>query len=359
MKTPTNGFQVQGKLTKLNNILFRILIFLAMLCTLTYIFQQFPSSMHVTNPTVSIAPSVQSQPPSPVQSKGKIYVIGWSVYNASYEYFETMQQGVLAKAKELGIQVISNDQKSSTEEMVRGALNLIDQGIDALVISPFDPRAMAPIVTKAKEKGIPVVVVDVGTGNTDVDAFILSDNFGGGIYAGEYALQLIKEHNITSKNVAILKVEETSTYARRRGDGFKRVMEDAGYNIVAEVTANSETDQAYEAMKKILEEHGDDLAVVFCENDRMALGAAQAIDEAGKKGQIMVIGFDGIPSAVDAIKKGLMQGTIAQQPYEMGELGTDIAQALLTGGSVLYDDPAKKELYMPVYLIDETGTARK
>lgn len=148
-------------------------------------------------------------------------------------------------------------------------------------------------------------------------------------------------------------------YARRRGEGFKRVMTDAAYNIVAEVTANSETDQAYAAMKEILSSYGDDLAVVFCENDRMALGAAQAIEEAGKKGQIMVIGFDGIPSAVTAIKEGMMHGTIAQRPYEMGELGVEIVNKILRGERITYDDRFKKELYMEVNLIDDTGNTIK
>lgn len=286
------------------------------------------------------------------------FTIGWSVYNSSYEFFHSMENGVLEKAEELGIKVIPHDQKSSTEEMVRGALNLLDQNVDALVISPFNPTAMPIIVARANEKNIPVIVVDVGTGGTDVVAFIISDSLGGGILAGEYALKLIKEHSISSKNAAIIKVEETSQYARRRGEGFKDVMEENGYQIVAEVTANSETDQAYAAMKNILESYKDDLAVVFCENDRMALGAAAAIEEAGKKGQIMVIGFDGDSSAIEAIKEGRMQGTVAQQPYKMGALGVEVAYKTLTDRKILFDDPAKKEIFEEIYLIDETGTPR-
>lgn len=288
----------------------------------------------------------------------KPITIGWSVYNNSYQFFHSMQEGVLARAEELGMKVITHDQKSSEVEMITGAINLIRQGIDVLIISPFYPPAIPIITEEAKKAGIPVVVVDVGTSGADVEAFIISDSFAGGSLAGEYALELINKHNITSKNAAILKVEETSTFARRRGDAFKQTMTENGYEIVAEITANSETTQAYEAMKHILESYGDDLAVVFCENDRMALGAAQAITEAGKTGQIMVIGFDGDQAAIDAIKAGLMQGTVAQQPYKMGALGVDIAKNALTGGRIIYDDVESKELYVEIYLIDETGEPR-
>ena len=287
------------------------------------------------------------------------YTIGWSVYNASYEFFKAMQEGVLAEADELGINVITHDQKGSTSEMIIGATNLIEEGIDALVISPINPEAMIIIVKLAKEAGIPVVVVDIGDGGADIDAIIVSDSFAGGILAGEYALNLIKEHSLTSTNVAIIKTEETAKYANRRGEGFKNVMEEKGYKVVAEITANSDQTQGYEAMKTILATYGDDLAVVFSENDNMALGAAQAIDEAGKKGKIMVIGFNGDPAAIAAIKDGLMQGTIAQQPYEMGVLGVELANTLMNGGKITYDDKTTKELYSEIFLINETGEAEK
>lgn len=286
------------------------------------------------------------------------FTIGWSVYNNSYQFFHTMQEGVLARAEELGMKVLTHDQKSSAAEMITGAIDLIRQGIDVLIISPFYPPGIPVIVDEAQKAGVPVVVVDVGTGGADVEAFIISDSYAGGLLAAEYALELIRKHELTSKNTAILKVEETSTFARRRGDAYKRIMTENGYDVVAEITANSETTQAYEAMKNILADYGDDLAVVFSENDRMALGAAQAINEAGKSGQIMVIGFDGDQAAIDAIKEGLMQGTVAQQPFEMGALGVEVADAVLTDRRIVYDDVESKELYVEIYLIDETGEGR-
>lgn len=293
------------------------------------------------------------------QETEKKYTIGWSVYDSDYEFFQAMQDGVISRAAELGINVIAHNQDSSTVEMITGASSLIEQGIDALLISPFNPEAMPVITDLAKKAGIPVVVIDVGTGGTDVDAFIITDSFAGGSLAGEYAMELIRKHSIPSKNIAILKVEETSKYARRRGEGFKDVLSHYGYNVVSEITANSDQLQAYEATKNILADFRDDLAVVFAENDRMALGAAQAIDEAGKKGQILVIGFDGDPSAIEAIQNGRMQGTIAQQPFEMGVLGVDVVFSLLNGKRIIYDDVESKTLYVEIYLIDETGNPRK
>jgi ribose transport system substrate-binding protein len=283
------------------------------------------------------------------------YTFGWSVYNSNLEYFQIMQEGVLSTAQELGINVLPHNQNGDTTEMVNGCINLLAQGINALIISPVNPRAMGVIADMTNQANIPIVVVDIGTGGADVAAFIISDNFGGGIIAGEYALVLLREHEIASHNVVIIKVEPTSTYARLRGDGFESVLTDAGYQIVAQVNGNSDTLQAYEIMKGLLAAYQDDLAIAFCENDRMALGAAQAVFEAGKTGQILILGFDGIPSAIEAIKKGLMQGTIAQQPFEMGRLGVQSANTILSGGTIIFDDVAQKELFVSVYLIDQFG----
>lgn len=285
--------------------------------------------------------------------------IGWSVYDSTPQFFQTMQTGVLSKARDLGINVITHNQQSKTSEMITGALSLIDQGVDALLISPVNPEAMGIISRAAKNAGIPVIVIDIGTGGAEVDAFIISDNVGGGVFAAQYALKLARDNNLESNNVAIIKVEETSIYARRRGEAFKDVMTVSGYDVVTEVTANSSEDQAYDLMKPILSQYGNDLAIVFAENDQMALGAARAIEEAGKTGEIMVLGFDGIPSAMEAIKAGIMQGTIAQQPFEMGALGVRLARALLNGETILYDDPIRKELYIEVFLVDKTGTLQK
>lgn len=289
---------------------------------------------------------------------GKKLTFGWSVYNASLEFFMTMVMGVLSKAEELGIDIIMHDQKSNADEMVTGSIDLINKGIDALLIAPYYPEYLPFIVTYANRNHIPVVAIDIGTGGADVAAFIISDNFGGGIFAGEYALILIDKYSIKSTNVAIIKVQETATYALMRGQGFRSVMEANGYTIVAEINASSQEILGYEAMKNILASYENDLAVVFCENGPMTLGAARAIEEAGKKGEIMLIGFDSGPSIIAEIMNGSIQGTIAQDPFEMGEIGVEVASSVLEGIPVIYDDWNQKIILMQVYLIDENGEAR-
>lgn len=288
-----------------------------------------------------------------------MFTFGWSVFDASLEYWQAMQSGVLSKADELGITILSNDEKSSSIEMITGSLDLISKGINALVIAPFNPELMPVIVENAEKYNVPVVAIDTGTGDARVDAFIVSDNFGGGVLAGEYALDLIKKYNVKSKNFAIIKVQRTAKYALLRGEGFKGVLNEAGYVLIAQVTANSVEQEAYVEMKKILNEYKDNLAIVFCENGTMALGAARAINEAGMKGKILIIGFDAGPLVLEAIKRKDLQGTIAQQPFKMGQIGVETANAILLGEPVSFDDWQQKIILMEVFLVNEKGEFSK
>ena len=271
----------------------------------------------------------------PKEEEKEGLTFGWSVYDLSNPFFVPMDQGVKDKCAELGITLLpTHDNKSDAQEMITGVTALIEQGIDALVISPFSPESLSTVTALAEEAGIPVVVVDIGTGGASVDAFIMSDMRGGGELAGNYFVELMKSGeyaDITSTNVGIIKCETSATYAITRGEGFKDAVEPAGYTVVAEQHGNSSKDEAYAIMLDYIAQYGDDMAAVFCENDQMALGAAAAIDESGLTGKILVFGFDGNDDAVAAIKEGLMHGTAAQNPYGMGQLGVDLAFRLCNG----------------------------
>jgi len=261
---------------------------------------------------------------------------GWSVYDLANPFFIPMDEGVKAKAAELGITLLpTHDNKSSVTEMISGVTSLIEQGIDALVISPFGPEAMNTVMTMAKSAGIPVVVVDIGTGGAPVDAYVMSDYRGGGRLVGEYFLSIYDEfEKITSKNVAIIKVETSAIYARMRGEGFKDAVVPAGFTVVDEQHGNSSMDEAYAIMVDYIARFGNDLAAVFVENDWMALGAVKAIDEAGMSGQILVFGFDGMDEAIHAIRAGKMHGTAMRDSFGLGQTGVQLAYDIVSGKGI-------------------------
>jgi ribose transport system substrate-binding protein len=302
-------------------------------------------------PEPTPATTEPTEPAAPAETGGDL-TFGWSVYDLANPFFIPMDNGVKEKCAELGINLLpTHDNKSDATEMITGVTALIQQGIDALVISPFSPESMGTVVALADEAGIPVVVVDIGTGGAEVDAYIMSDMRGGGKLAGAYFVDIVGDFpDITSKNVAIIKCETSATFAITRGEGFKDEVVPAGFSVVEEQHGNSSKDEAYAIMVDYIAKHKDDLAAVFCENDQMALGAAAAIDEARLQGKILVFGFDGNDDAIAAIKEGSMHGTAAQNPNGMGKLGVELAYKLvnseaLEGGEAIELDGTLTQVF--------------
>ena len=284
------------------------------------------------------------------ENPGDKGAIGFSVYDMQYEFFQSMEAGTKGRIEELGYEYKLHDQKSSETEMVNGAINLINQGIKALIISPCKPEALSSIVTAAKEKEIPVIVDDIGGGGADYDAIVISDCYHGGELAAEYAAELLAGKE--GSNVAIIKCEPEAVYAIRRGEGFKAKITAAGFSVVEELSGHSKKEEGYSNMQDLLSSHPD-LTAVFCENDSMAVGAANAAADAGRD-DIIIIGFDGDDQAIDAMKAGIMAGTVAQDPAGMGKVTVDLAHTLLTGGTLTYDNPSEREIFAEVKLIKAT-----
>ena len=99
-----------------------------------------------------------------------------------------------------------------------------------------------------------------------------------------------------------------------------------GYKIVQQLTANSSQEQGYTVMNVILK-RTPNIVAVFAENDPMAIGAAKAIQEAGRE-DIIVVGFNGDDAAVVAINDGIMFGTVTQVLEDMGAFGVEIAKKI-------------------------------
>jgi ribose transport system substrate-binding protein len=191
-----------------------------------------------------------------------------------------------------------------------------------------------PVVVKANQANIPVLVVD-----TRVDAgalkaaggktatFIGSDNYEGGKLAGEFMAQKMAG----KARIAVLEGIPGHETGDARLRGFKDGIKSApGMAIVASQPANWERDQGYNVFQNMLQAHPD-VNALFSANDLMALGAMEAIAAAGKTGQITVVGFDALEEARAAVKKGTMAGTVAQDPAQMGRVGVEWAARVLKG----------------------------
>lgn len=241
-------------------------------------------------------------------------------------FWVSMQQGILDEAKRLGIKV--DVFAVPTEGDIQAQLSLlesiVERDYDGIAVAPITPTNLIPGIVKANRKGIPVVNLDESVdraalyraGGTIV-GFVTTNNFE----VGRQAARFIGEQLRGRGQVAIIEGMAGNKSGEDRKNGFLAgIREFPGITVVASQPANWDRLQALNVATNILQRFPN-LSAFYCANDTMALGAAQAVINAGKRGQVLVVGTDGIPEALEAIKDGRMTATIAQDPYNIGVVG--------------------------------------
>ncbi|TFG59221.1 MAG: hypothetical protein E4H36_14225, partial [Spirochaetales bacterium] len=206
--------------------------------------------------------------------------------------------------------------------------SLVGQKVDGIVITPIDPGAIGPAVQNARNAGIPVVCADIGkTG--PVNALLISNNFKGGQMAMDYIDKLLKAKGNKVMKVGTGNVQPQWTYARERSEGFKARAKELGYTVVSEIVVDPpDAAGGYDAMQNMLSA-APDIQGVFFASGREAVGAANAIKAAGKA--IVSVGYNGDPEEIQAIKDGILNATIAQQPYNIGYESVKLVKEILAG----------------------------
>jgi ribose transport system substrate-binding protein len=248
----------------------------------------------------------------------------------NHPFFVDMRRGAQEAADRLGVQlqVQAAEREIDVEKQMQIVENLIQTGIQVLCITPSGSREIISALAKARDAGVPIVVVDTRIdGKAAADAgvhpitFIGSDNYEGGKLAGEHAIQITGG----KARVAVLEGIPGHETGDSRLRGFREALKAApGMTIVASQPANWERDQGFNVFQNMLQAHPD-IDLVFAASDLMALGAIEAIAAARKTGAIRVIGFDALDDAKKAIAAGTMAASVAQFPYEMGKAAVESA----------------------------------
>ena len=252
---------------------------------------------------------------------------------------ESMQQS----ADEYGVNYIYTDANDDMATHVANIEDMLAKDLDILVISPIEDTGLEAVLDEAAEKGVPVILSSRTTQGEYVTT-VYSDQ----AWEGERCAELIGEKIPDAKVVELRGIEGTSSVAGRE-KGFRDVMAEQypDMEIVVEQTANFSRQEAMDAMANILQAKGPDaIDAVYCHNDEMALGAVQAIKDAGlTPGEdIQVVGIDGQKEAWELVKSGEMLGTVQCTPKH-GPTVFEVIQKILDGETV------QKETIVPDQVI--------
>jgi len=270
----------------------------------------------------------------------KAMKFGLSLSTLNNPFFVTVKDGAQAEADLLKVDLIVTDAQNRLDKQISDIEDLIQKKVDALLINPTDSAGISTVVKKANKAGIPVFAIDrgidVSTG-AKVVAQIASDNvFGGRLQARFLAKALGGKGNVVE-----LEGIPGASAAIDRKAGFEDELAKVapGIKILSSQEAGFDQAKGLQVMQNIVQANPGKIDAVVAANDSMALGAIQAIQQAGARrpdgSRIFVVGFDSIDQALAQIRKGTMDVTIAQQPALMGQLGVG-AGRLNTISPLLY-----------------------
>jgi ribose transport system substrate-binding protein len=282
---------------------------------------------------LSIAFSCGSKSNSP--QKLKVALI---MKAASNPFFARMETGARQAADSLGINLMvgSTTRETDIEQQISIVENMIVQSVQAILIAPSDSKAIVNVLKKAQRQNIFIINIDnridaetARAAELDIECYIGVDNALGGQMAGEYLVGLLDGKG----NVAMLEGIRGVDNAEARKSGFLKSIKNTEIKLVASQSANWAQDEGLDVFANMLQAFPN-INGLFCANDMMALGAMQAIEQAGKTGQIFVASYDNLKAAQQAILANKLHGTIEQHPEIMGFEGIVAAHNLIEGKSI-------------------------
>jgi ABC-type sugar transport system substrate-binding protein len=246
------------------------------------------------------------------------------------EHWQQMKEGYEDAAAEYGVEV--EVQASRDEADLTGQLAIAEamlQGeCDAFAVSPLSSSNLQPFLDRVAGAGIPLINVD--DAKVDADVFVGGDHREMGVAAAEYIAAQLADGG----QVAQIEGQAGSPAAQQRIDGYSTTVgEQAGLELVASQPGDWDRLKALDAAANIMRANPD-VRAFYANNDTMALGVVEAVANADKTGQIIIVGTDGVPDAIRAIREGGLSATIAAFPYEMGRTAVEVAIRLLEGQDV-------------------------
>jgi ribose transport system substrate-binding protein len=273
-------------------------------------------------------PEMEADVPSvpKVQAQG---TIGVSLLTLDNPFFKVIGDHLTAEAAKHGYDTIVVSAEKDVAKQGNQVKDFIVRKCAAIVLSPCDSKSIIPVIQEANAAGIPVFTVDIPCNEPGVKIAtqVATDNYGGGKAAARAMIEALGE---AGGKVAILHFKQAESCILRV-KGFREVIEEhnrtarAKVQIVTELEGGGAKDIGFKAAQDALQAHPD-LRGIFAINDPSALGAYAALENAGRTGQVIIVGFDGQPEGKQAIKEGKIYADPIQFPDKMG---VEVARAIV------------------------------
>ncbi len=289
--------------------------------------------------------------------KASDVTVGYAGPTLTNAFFVGLEKGVKDGATQQGFKIKETNANGDAQQQFNDAVNLLSQGVDALILTPIDSKGITPAVQQANAKGVPVFTLDRGASGGKITSFVETDNVTAGKQAAAWiGDRLTKRYGSAKGNAVDLQGLIGTTAAKEREEGFQQGMKALpGIKIVANQEGGFDQEKSLNAMTNILQAQPK-IDALFGANDDNTVGAERAIDSTkrfaptGSNDHIFIIGLDGTAQALAAIRQGKQDATISQNPIKMAELSLKFVKQLVVDGQSV---PA--HFFWPSKLIDKAN----
>jgi ribose transport system substrate-binding protein len=264
------------------------------------------------------------------QKKGRL-TLAVIPMGTTHEFWKAIHAGALTAARELGAEIIWKGplKEDDRNEQIQIVETLTNAGVDALVLTPMDDRALVRPVIEAKKLGIPTIIFNSALQGNHHVAFIATDNYKGGVLAAERIGLLMRGKG----RLILIRLKEGVEGTTKREEGFLQTIRSKfpAIQILSDNQyAGVSTEQAYQTSENLLARFND-VEAFFTPNESSTFGCLRALQDHGLAGKIIHVGFDSSKKLIEALSKGEISGLVLQDPFRMGYQSVRTAVAYLKG----------------------------
>jgi len=268
----------------------------------------------------------------------KKITLGFSQIGAESEWRTANTKSIKDSAKEAGINLKFSDAQQKQENQIKAIRSFIAQKVDVIAFSPVVETGWEPVLREAKAAKIPVILTDRAVNVKDDSlwvSFIGSDFVEEGRRSGRWLVDKMKDHQGTV-NIVELQGTVGSAPAIDRKVGFEEIIKDKPkFKIIRSQTGDFTRAKGKEVMEAFLKAEGKKINVLYAHNDDMAIGAIQAIEEAGLKPgkDIIIVSIDAVKGAFEAMIAGKLNVSVECSPL-LGPQLMSAVKDLMAGKSL-------------------------
>jgi ribose transport system substrate-binding protein len=262
--------------------------------------------------------------PSAATAADKPYTIAVIPKGTTNEFWKAVNAGAFKARDELRAKGVAVDiiwkgplKEDDREQQIQVVENFISRRLSGIVLAPLDSRALVQPVDAARQAKIPVVIMDSGLNSDRYESFVATDNFKGGIMAGEHLARLLDGKG----NVILLRYQVGSASTEEREAGFLDALKKhPGMKIISSNQhAGPTRDTAYRASQNLLNRYGREVNGVLCPCELPSGAMAMALRDIGRAGgKVKMVGFDAGSKSIEDLKNGDLQGLVVQDPLGIG-----------------------------------------